>query len=103
MPLRLTRPGVGRKATTPFQAPGRRIEATVSSPIATDEKFSLVAHPEPPDEPPTVRLRSYGLSEAPKIDPNVSPAAYSLSVVLPRMTPPAFRRRSITNASRTGR
>src|SRR5215468_10180976 len=103
MPLRLTSPGVGRRLTTSFQAPGRRIEATVSSPIVTVEKFALSAHPEPPDDPPTVRSRSYGLRETPNIDPNVSPAAYSLNVVFPRMMAPAFRSRSITNASREGR
>src|SRR3989442_14299584 len=103
MPLRLTRPGVGRKLTTSFQAPGRRMDANVSSPIATVEKFAVVAHPEPPDEPPTVRSRSYGLREAPNIEPKVSPAAYSLNVVLPRMIAPAFFSRSITNASRVGR
>src|SRR6266581_3047148 len=103
MPLRLTTPGVGRKLTTSFHAPGRRIEANVSSPIATVEKFAVVAHPDPPDEPPTVRSRSYGLRETPNIDPNVSPAAYSLSVVLPRMIAPALFTCSITKASRVGR
>src|SRR5437016_13217000 len=103
MPLRLTRPGVGRKLTTPFHAPGRRMEAKVSSPMAMVDKLAVVAHPEPPDEPPTVRSRSYGLRDTPNIEPNVSPAAYSLSVVLPRMIAPAFFSRSITNASRVGR
>src|SRR5262249_54692576 len=103
MPLRLTRPGVGRNATTSFQAPGRRIEANVSSPMVTVEKFAVVAHPEPPEDPPTVRSRSYGLCEAPNIEPKVSPAAYSLSVVLPRIIAPAFLIRSIAKASRTGR
>src|SRR6516165_4050302 len=103
MPLRLTRPGVGLNETTSFQAPGRRIDANVSSPIATVEKFAVVAHPEPPDEPPTVRSRSYGLCEMPNIEPNVSPAAYSLRVVLPRMIAPAFLIRSIVKASRGGR
>src|SRR5579863_2127321 len=103
MPLRLTRPGVGRTATTSFHAPGRRIDAKVSSPIATVAKFAAVAQPEPPDEPPTVRSRSYGLCDIPNIDPYVSPAAYSLKVVLPRMIAPAFLSRSIANASRAGR
>src|SRR5262245_30153201 len=103
MPLRLTRPGVGRSATTPFHPPGRRMDASVSSPIATVEKFAARAHPEPPDDPPTVRWRSYGLREAPNIEPYVSPAAYSLSVVFPRMIAPAFLIRSTANASRTGR
>src|SRR5436190_11614286 len=103
MPLRLTRPGVGRRLTTAFHAPGRRIDASVSSPIATVEKFAVTAHPEPPDDPPTVRSRSYGLREMPNMEPNVSPAAYSLKVVLPRMMAPAFLSRSIANASRVGR
>src|SRR5215831_16283262 len=103
MPLRLTRPGVGRKLTTSFQAPGRRMDANVSSPIATAEKLAAMAHPEPPDDPPTVRSRSYGFREAPNIDPNVSPAAYSLRVVLPRIIAPAFLRRSTVKASRVGR
>jgi hypothetical protein len=54
MPVRLTRPGVGRKLTTAFHATGRRIDATVSSPIVTVEKFAASAAPEPPDEPPCV-------------------------------------------------
>jgi hypothetical protein len=58
MPVRLTSPGVGRRLATAFQAAGRRIEATVSSPIVTVEKFAASAAPEPPDEPPTVRSRS---------------------------------------------
>src|SRR5262249_10085231 len=98
-----TSPGVGRRLTTAFQAPGRRIDANVSSPSATVEKFAVTAHPEPPDDPPTVRSRSYGLRETPNMDPNVSPAAYSLKVVLPRMIAPAFVMRSTTNASRVGR
>jgi hypothetical protein len=69
MPLLLTRPGVGRRLTTPFQPAGRRIDAKVSSPIATVEKFAASAAPEPPDEPPTVRSRSYGLRVMPNIDP----------------------------------
>src|SRR5438132_10965107 len=103
MPLRLTSPGVGLSAATPFHPPGRRMEANVSSPIATVEKLAVVAHPEPPDEPPTVRSRSYGLRDTPNIEPNVSPAAYSLRVVLPRMIAPAFLSRTITNPSRVGR
>src|SRR5207249_12303371 len=90
IPLRLKSPGVGRRLTTSFQAPGRRIDASVSSPIATEEKFAVIAHPDPPDEPPTVRSRSYGLLETPNIEPNVAPAAYSLNVVFPRMIAPAF-------------
>src|SRR5580704_8900406 len=103
MPLRLTRPGVGRRLATPFQPAGRRIDAKVSSPTATVEKFAASAAPEPPDDPPTVRSRSYGLRVTPNIDPYVSPAAYSLKVVLPRIMAPASRNFSIANASLGGR
>ncbi len=58
MPLRLTSPGVGLKLTTPFHPPGRRMDASVSSPSATVEKFAATDAPEPPDDPPTVRSRS---------------------------------------------
>src|SRR5258708_36589181 len=69
MPLRLTRPGVGRSETTAFHAPGRRIDARVSSPRATVVKFAARAAPEPPEDPPTVRSRSYGLRVTPNIEP----------------------------------
>src|SRR3977135_55650 len=49
MPVRLTRPGVGRMLTTEFHAAGRRIDATVSSPMATGEKFVASGAPEPAD------------------------------------------------------
>src|SRR5258708_24200354 len=103
MPLRRTSPGVGRKLTTAFQAPGLRIDADVSSPRASVEKFAASAAPEPPEEPPTVRSRSYGFRVTPNMEPYVSPPANSLKVVLPRMIAPAFLRRSTTNASLVGR
>src|SRR5215510_265667 len=103
MPLRLTRPGVGRMLTTAFHPPGRRIEASVSSPSAKVEKFAATDAPDPPDEPPTVRSGSYGLRVTPNIEPKVSPRANSESVVLPRMIAPALRNLSTTKASRVGR
>src|SRR5580704_10646445 len=69
MPLRLMRPGVGRKLTSSPQAPGRRIDDEVSSPSATVAKLAARAAPEPPEEPPAVRSRSYGLRVAPNIEP----------------------------------
>src|SRR2546422_8617757 len=90
MPLRLTRPGVGRKPTTPFQPPGRRTDANVSSPMVTVEKFAAREAPEPPEEPPAVLSKSYGLRVTPNMDPYVSPLANSLIVALPRMIAPAF-------------
>jgi len=67
------------------------------------EKLAASAAPEPPEEPPTVRLRSYGFLVTPNSEPYVSPAANSLSVVFPRMIAPAFRSRSTTKASLVGR
>ena len=58
MPLRLTKPGVGRNETIALNVAGRRIDASVSSPSASVARFAASAPPEPPDEPPTVRSRS---------------------------------------------
>ena len=69
MPLRLTRPGVGRSETTAFQAAGRRMDASVSSPIATVARLAASAPAEPPEDPPTVRSRLYGLRVMPNIEP----------------------------------
>src|ERR1700674_2078684 len=69
MPLRLTKPGVGLSDTTAFQVAGLRIDARVSSPMASGEKFAASAAAEPPDDPPTVRSRSYGLRVMPNIEP----------------------------------
>src|SRR5437762_11621072 len=102
MPVRLTRPGVGRIDTTEFQAPGRRIEAKPSSPTAMVEKLTFNAAPDPPDEPPTVRSRSYALRVTPKSEPKVSPPANSLRVVLPRMMAPALRSLATTKESTGG-
>src|SRR5438552_16383978 len=90
MPVRLTRPGVGRIDTTEFQAPGRRMEAKPSSPTATVEKLTFNAAPDPPDEPRTVRSRSYALRVTPKSEPKVSPPANSLRVGSRRMIAPAL-------------
>ena len=79
------------------------MDAAVSSPSASIERFAASAAPDPPDEPPAVRVGSYGLRVEPNIDPYVSPAANSLSVVFPRMIAPALRSLSTTNASYGGR
>src|SRR5580692_7817797 len=102
MPVRLTRPGVGRIDTTEFHAPGRRMEAKPSSPTATVEKLTFNATPDPPEEPPTVRSRSKALRVTPKREPNVSPPANSLRVVLPRMMAPAFFNLATTKESSGG-
>src|SRR5689334_9156737 len=102
IPLRLTRPGVGLIPTTSFQVEGRRIDAKVSSPIARVERFALRHAAEPPDEPPVVRSRSYGLRLTPKRDPYASPPPNSPSVVLPRMIAPAFLNFATTKESSGG-
>src|SRR5579872_2036268 len=69
MPLLLTRPAVGLIPTMSFQVEGRRMDAKPSSPTATVEKFAVVQAPDPPDEPPTVRSRSYGFRVTPYNEP----------------------------------
>jgi len=49
MPLRLTKPGVGRNETIALNVAGRRIDASVSSPRASVARFAARAPPEPPD------------------------------------------------------
>src|SRR5688572_17949180 len=84
-PVRLTRPVVGLMPTTLFQVAGLRVEAANSWPIAIIPKFAARPAAEPPEDPPTVRERSYGLRVSPKSDPYVSPPAHSPRVVLARM------------------
>src|SRR6185312_1012885 len=101
-PPRLTSPIVGRRPVTPFQMEGRRIEAKPSCPIATVQKFADTAAPEPPDEPPAVRSRSYTLRVEPNNDPCVSPPPSSPSVTFPRKMTPASRSFLTTKPSRPG-
>src|SRR5205807_7928372 len=101
-PLRLTSPAVGRIPTRLFQVDGRRMEASPSWPTATVAKLALMLAPGPPDDPPTVRSRSYGLRVTPNREPKVSPAANSARVALPRMIAPAAFSFSTTKASRVG-
>src|SRR4051812_42288060 len=89
MPPRLTSPTVGRIPATPFQAAGRRIDAKPSCPTERAQKLADTAAPDPPDEPPAVRSRSYTLRVDPNNDPCVSPPPSSPSVALPRKIAPA--------------
>src|SRR5215470_19319248 len=73
IPVRLTIPGVGFMPASADQVEGRRIEARPSSPIPIAAKFAAMLAPVPPDEPPGVRLRSYGFFVAPNRDAYVSP------------------------------
>src|SRR5687767_13489407 len=98
----VTRPGVGRMPTVLFHVLGRRIEANPSCPIATVPKFAVIPAAGPPDDPPTVRSRSYGLRVAPNSDPYVSPPPPSPSVILARMMAPACFTFATPPASRVG-
>src|SRR5262245_49049311 len=96
MPVRLTRPAVGRMPETPFQVEGRRIDANPSWPTATVQKFADTLAPEPPEEPPAVRSRSYGFFVEPNNDPCVSPPPSSPRVDFAKIIAPAFLSFSIT-------
>ncbi len=83
--------------TTPQREPGWRIEPPVSVPRATGAWNAATAAAEPPDEPPGTRSRSHGLAVGPYAECSVDePIANSSMFVLPRMTAPAARRRSVT-------
>ena len=58
MPVRLTRPRVGRMPTRLLALDGERMEFTVSDPVPAVAKLAATAAPVPPEEPPGVRVRS---------------------------------------------
>ncbi len=60
-----TRPGEGRSPTTPQNAAGRRTEEPRSEPVASHTSPVATLAAAPPEEPPTVRRRSYGLRVGP--------------------------------------
>src|SRR5579862_7259570 len=98
-----TRPTEGRKPTTLQKAAGLRSEPPVSEPVATGTSLQASATAAPPDDPPHVLVRSYGLYVAPKTLLNVcDPAPNSGVLVLPMMIAPARRIRSTTMASSVG-
>src|SRR5271155_5823874 len=61
-----TRPMEGRKPTTLQNAAGLRSEPPVSEPVATGASPQASATAAPPEDPPQVFVRSYGLCVAPK-------------------------------------
>ena len=98
-----TRPGDGRKPTTLQNAAGLRREPPVSEPLATGTSPHANATAAPPDEPPQVFVRSYGLRVAPKTGLNVwEPAPNSGVLVLPMVIAPARSIRSTTMSFSVG-
>ena len=66
-----TRPIEGRNPTTLHEAAGLRREPPESEPLATGTIPQASATAAPPEEPPQVLVRSYGLWVAPKTELNV--------------------------------
>ncbi len=88
----------------PHSAAGWRIEPPVSVPIASGAWKAATAAAEPPEEPPGTRSRSHGFAVGPNAQCSVDePIANSSMFVLPRMTAPASRSRSVTWASNGAR
>ena len=80
-----------------------RIEPAPSVPSAAAASPAATAVPEPPLEPPLVRLGSHGLQVAPNASDSVMHSASSSGTfVLPRITVPAARSRRTTSASCAG-
>ena len=104
IPYRLTRPYVGLIPTIPHRAAGCRIEPPVSVPRLSGTWYAATAAAEPPDDPPGTRPRSHGLDVGPNAECSAEePIANSSMLVLPRITAPASRRRSVMWASNGAR
>ena len=84
----------------PVSAAGWRIEPPVSVPIDSGAWKAATAAAEPPLQPPGTRSRSHGLAVGPNAECSVDePIANSSMFVLPRITAPASRSRSVMWAS----
>src|SRR2546421_7245167 len=104
MPKRLTAPYVGFIPTIPHSAAGWRIEPPVSVPSAHGASPAATAAALPPEEPPGTRVRSQGLSTAPKAEFSFDePIANSSWFVLASKAAPAERRRATAVAVYGGR
>src|SRR6478609_4290214 len=87
------------RPTRPLQAAGMRIEPPPSLAPAAGTMPAATAAPEPPDEPPGVRVTSHGLRDGPHSSGSVTPLAPNSGVlVLPNTTSPASRKRRVTRA-----
>src|SRR3546814_19290072 len=97
------RPRLGFRPTTPHRAAGMRTDPPMSVPSASGTQPVATATPEPPDEPPGVRVASQGLLVTPQRGLDVVPAwANSRVVVFPTRIAPAPARRRTTTPSPSG-
>src|SRR5262245_6266083 len=84
-----TRPGLGRRPTTPQNPAGVRRLPPRSDPVASHTWPEASAAAEPPDEPPQVRLVSHGFRVTPNTSLKVLPPAPNSGVFdLATTTPP---------------
>src|SRR5690348_3613227 len=90
----------------PHMDDGQTTEPSVSVPTASAQRFEATAAPDPELDPQGFRSSTYGFFVWPPrpLHPLVEcvdlKLAHSLKFVLPRITAPAVRRRSATQASR---
>src|SRR5262245_65516014 len=107
-PERLTRPRVGLIPTMPLIEDGQMMDPSVSVPIATAHRLAETATPEPELDPHGLRLGAKGFRHWPPralhplVERSERKFAHSDRFALPRITAPASRLRSTTNASRAG-
>src|SRR3954468_21022728 len=95
-----TRPFWAFRPNRPQQPAGMRIEPAPSEPSATPASPAATAAADPPDDPPEVRRRSHGLRVTPNVGDSVQGVIVSSgTLVLPRITAPAVRRRRTTSPS----
>src|SRR3954451_14958989 len=105
MPARLMRPSVGLIPTNPDADDGQTTDPSVSVPTPTVARFAAIADPVPELDPQALRSSTYGFFVSPPrpLQPLVECVerkfAHSLSLVFPRITAPASRRRETMNAS----
>src|SRR5687768_9623071 len=106
IPDRLTRPTVGLMPTRCETADGHTIDPSVSVPTPAAARFAATADPVPELEPHGLRSSAYGFFTCPPrplqplLDFVERKFAHSLRFVFARITAPAARKRSTTNASR---
>src|SRR5687768_8938559 len=104
--VRLTKPTVGLNPTMPLTLAGQVIEPSVSVPIAAQARPAAMAAPLPDDEPQALRSVACGFLVSPPtalhpLELRVERMlAHSERLVLPSTTPPAWRSRAISGASR---